>query len=117
MYGGDPAQQRRNVLQFPAGVANGELLPAHLAYNYPNPTENGMTTIRYRLNGEAKVIIQIFDLAGELVQEFSGPAVPNADNEIPWSVSAIQSGVYLARIEARSANKREVVTFKIAVVK
>ena len=117
VYGGDPAQQRRNVLQFPAGVANGELLPAHLAYNYPNPTENGMTTIRYRLNGEAKVIIQIFDLAGELVQEFSGPAVPNADNEIPWSVSAIQSGVYLARIEARSANKREVVTFKIAVVK
>jgi hypothetical protein len=39
------------------------------------------------------------------------------DNEVPWNVSNIQSGVYLARVEARGASRSDVVIIKIAVVK
>jgi hypothetical protein len=39
------------------------------------------------------------------------------DSEISWDVSNIQSGVYLARVEARGTSKSEAVIIKIAVVK
>lgn len=117
MWGGDAGHTRSNLHQETPGITNGNLLPAEMAYNYPNPTEGNSTTIRYRLNDAAKVSIKILDLAGDLVDEFAGPAVANADNEIRWQLENIQSGVYVARIEAQGEGRKEVAVFKIAVVK
>ena len=114
---GNEQRTRGNALQLTPQQEEGNLLPGNLAYNYPNPTRGNVTTIRYRLNGPARVRIKILDLAGELVDEFDGPAEPYMDNEVRWSLENIQSGVYLARIEARGANGTEVAIFKIAVVK
>jgi len=92
-------------------------MPAALVYNYPNPTQDNTTRIRYRLNEAATVRITILDAAGDLVIELEGPGLPQANNEVEWNVSEVQSGIYLARVEAQSETDRAVKVIKIAVVK
>ncbi len=91
--------------------------PKERAYNWPNPVYGGKTFIRYFVKENATVKIKIFDLAGDLVTELNGPGVAGVDNEVEWNVGEVQSGVYLARIEANGAGKSEVVVVKVAVVK
>jgi len=94
-----------------------DLMPADQAYNWPNPNIDNYTFIRYRLNEEATVKIKIFDLAGDLVKEMDGTGNPNTDNEVRWELSSVQSGVYIARIEAVGQSGSETRIIKIAVVK
>jgi M6 family metalloprotease-like protein len=94
----------------------GELLPKNLAYNYPNPAKD-QTKIRYYLKENAEVNIRIYDLSGMLVDQFPGPGEGRTDNERFWDCSKFASGVYLCRVEAKSASENKVVFFKIAVVK
>ncbi len=97
---------------------NNAFFPTNRAYNYPNPVYNGQTAIRYYVNEDSKINIKIFDLAGDYVAEFNADALGGMDNETSWNVSNIQSGVYLARIEAVGiSGKTESVVIKIAVVK
>ena len=94
-----------------------EFLPASRAYNWPNPVYAGKTFIRYFLQKDATVRIKIFDLDGQVVDEFGGPGVGGLDNEIEWNVSRVQSGVYFGRIEAQSAGQSGSAIIKIAVVR
>jgi hypothetical protein len=95
-----------------------EFFPTSRAYNYPNPVYDGTTAIRYFVGEDSKINIKIFDLAGDYVAELYDDAQGGFDNETVWNVSNIQSGVYLARIEASgSSGKSESVIIKIAVVK
>ncbi|MFQ6113084.1 MAG: FG-GAP-like repeat-containing protein, partial [bacterium] len=96
---------------------SGQLMPSNLVYNYPNPTEGNQTTIRYSLNFPAQVKIKIYDLAGELIDELTGTGFAQTENEVQWQLDNIESGVYLARVEAIGDGKRDVAIFKIAVVK
>lgn len=91
--------------------------PPDRAYNWPNPVYDGRTFIRYFVREAASVNIRIFDLAGALVTEFSGPGVGGVDNEIAWDVSGVQSGVYFARIEANGAGENGTAIVKVAIVK
>ena len=92
--------------------------PSNRAYNYPNPVYDGQTAIRYFVNEDSKINIKIFDLAGDFVAELSDDAQGGMDNETIWIVSDVQSGVYLARIEAvGSSGQTESVIIKIAIVK
>ncbi len=101
-----------------SAFALNEFFPKHRAYNYPNPVYDGNTFIRYFVSEEARINIKIFDLAGGFVAELSDYARAGMDNETVWNVSNIQSGVYLARIEAVSTSgKSESQVIKIAVVK
>jgi hypothetical protein len=95
-----------------------EFFPANRAYNYPNPVYEGTTNIRYYVAEDSKINIKIFDLAGDFVAELNDNAQGGMDNETVWDVGNIQSGVYLARIEASSTSgKTEQAVIKIAVVK
>jgi hypothetical protein len=95
-----------------------DFFPADKVYNYPNPVYNGTTFIRYFVNSNSRVNIKIFDLSGALVEEFNSDAPGGFDSETEWNVSNIQSGVYLARVEASSSSGNKEVNFiKIAVVK
>lgn len=91
--------------------------PKERAYNWPNPAYDGKTFIRYFVGERASVKIKIFDLAGDLVSELNGPGNAGVDNEVEWNVKDVQSGVYLARIEASGSGKTETAIVKIAVVK
>ena len=94
-----------------------EFFPTSRAYNYPNPVYEGSTNIRYYVSEDASINIKIFDLAGDYVAELNDEAQGGVDNETVWDVSNIQSGVYLARIEASASGQTEQVVIKIAVVK
>lgn len=95
-----------------------EFFPANRAYNYPNPVYEGTTNIRYYVAEDSKINIKIFDLAGDFVAELNDDAQGGMDNETVWNVGDIQSGVYLARIEAVcDCGKTEQAIIKIAIVK
>ena len=94
-----------------------EFLPKSRAYNYPNPVYGKSTKIRYFLSKNSNVKIKIFDLSGESVKDFSTTGIGGMDNEVEWDVSNVQSGVYLAHIEADSGSENSSVIIKIAVIK
>jgi len=94
-----------------------ELMPKESVYNYPNPNTQNYTTIRYFLKKDADVDIKIFDLAGDLVASLRGPGQGNVHNEQRWELSDVSSGVYLCRVEAISADEKNVKIIKIMVVK
>ncbi len=94
-----------------------ELLPSSFAYNWPNPVYDRTTNIRYYLSKSAIVKIRIYNMAGELVDDFSGPGIANLDNEVQWDVSKVQSGVYFAQIRASAGGEEKTAIIKIAVVK
>jgi len=95
-----------------------EFFPTARAYNYPNPVYDGTTFIRYYVSEDSKINIKIFDLAGDFVAELNDDASGGMDNETTWNVGDVQSGVYLARIEASgTSGKTEHAIIKIAVVK
>ena len=117
MYHHDAAQTSLNSAKESPVVVADKLMPAKSVYNYPNPTEGNATTIRYRLNEDAAVKISIYDTAGDLVEELAGPGLAQADNEVQWYLQNVQSGVYLARVEAKGQSETSVAIIKIAVVK
>ncbi len=95
-----------------------DIMPKKRVFCYPNPSEDGRTYIRYTLNDNVnRVNIRIYDIAGELVTQLNNGGTFPGDHEVTWDVSNIQSGAYIARVEAQ-ANSGNVVEFiKIAVVK
>jgi hypothetical protein len=117
MYHHDAAQTSLNAARETPVVVPGKLMPSNLVYNYPNPTAGNATTIRYRLHDDAQVKISIYDSAGDLVKELAGPGLAQADNEVVWNLNGIQSGIYLARVEAKGARETSVAIIKIAVIK
>ncbi len=94
-----------------------ELLPKKFAYNWPNPVYSGSTNIRYFLGRTATVKIKIVNLAGELVQELNGTNYVGLDNEVPWNITNVQSGIYFAQITASGSGEEMSQIVKIAVVK
>ena len=96
----------------------GTLLPTSKVFCYPNPTNGNNTNIRYTLTSLAdRVTIRIYDLAGEFVQELQHAGMAAGDHETVWDISAIESGVYIARVEADNGSDNNVEFIKIAVVK
>jgi len=95
-----------------------EFFPKDRAYNWPNPVYEDFTNIRYYVSEDSHMNIKIFDLAGDFVAEINQEARGGFDNEVRWDVTSIQSGVYLARIEASgTSGKNENTIIKIAVIK
>ncbi len=95
-----------------------QFFPSNRAYNYPNPVYGTETKIRYYVSEDSQIDIKIFDLAGDYVANLKDFAHGDLDNETTWNVSKIQSGVYIARIQATGIDgKTETNFIKIAVVK
>ena len=92
-------------------------LPSDRVYNWPNPVRGSSTQIRYYTPEDASISIKIFDLAGMKIAELQGQSRAGLDGEVTWDVSGIQSGVYLARIEATGGSGSHVAVIKIAIVK
>jgi len=106
----------RSSTQNPVPISS-QFLPSSRVYNWPNPVYGNSTQIRYFVPEDAAITVEIFDLAGLKIAELRGPAVGGVDGELTWNVEGIQSGIYLARVEARSALRADAIVIKIAVVK
>jgi len=91
--------------------------PRERVYNWPNPVYENTTWIRFFVSENARVNVRVFDLAGDLVSEFSADATGGVDNEIAWDVSDVQSGIYFARVEANGSSGSGNAVIKVAVVR
>jgi len=94
-----------------------ELLVDNSVYGYPNPTEGNSTMIHFVVNYESQIKIEIYDLTGELVTELHSAGSPQVDNEVVWNLVDVESGVYLARVQASANGRSEHAICKIAVIK
>ncbi|MEE9553722.1 MAG: T9SS type A sorting domain-containing protein [candidate division Zixibacteria bacterium] len=79
------------------GIEN-EIIPISftLDQNYPNPF-NAATNIRFVIDRESDVRIDIFNTIGQSVSKLSGRFQPG-ENMVTWDASDIASGVYFYRI-------------------
>ncbi|MBN1351136.1 T9SS type A sorting domain-containing protein, partial [candidate division KSB1 bacterium] len=78
-----------------------------LLQNYPNPF-NPETTIEFHLPQPAEVNLTIFDLHGKIVRQLGRASLPAGIQTIRWDGKnefdrLVASGIYVCRIEARSA--------------
>lgn len=94
---------------------SGELIKN--AYVYPSPARGDHAKIRFFLENNAEVDVKIFNLAGELVRQYSQPGQAMTENEVVWSLEQIASGVYIIRVEANDGTNAIVKTCKAAVIK
>ncbi|MBD3386277.1 T9SS type A sorting domain-containing protein [candidate division KSB1 bacterium] len=99
-------------------IEQDNLMPAKTVFCYPNPTYEAVTYIRYTLSQTTeRVSIRIYDLSGEFVQDLQANGITPGVHEVPWTVERLQSGVYLARVEAFTAQESAFKIIKIAVIK
>ncbi len=70
------------------------------SFVYPNPVLNGTTKFRLSIHKADKIIVNIFDISGFLIEKIEiNQIFENQINEFNWNVSEIESGVYFANIE------------------
>ena len=95
------------------------IIDQKLSYAYPNPSNGEAINFRLKLGFVDKIDIFIYDIAGYLIKEISlNQLVINNDIlEIPWNISNIESGIYIARILVRNKNKSDEKIIKLGIVK
>jgi M6 family metalloprotease-like protein len=75
---------------------------AHPAFVWPNPAGE-VAHFRFRLDGPARVVLSVFDMAGERrhrqEREFSQPGA--SEGEIVWQTAGVAPGGYFCVLEAR----------------
>ncbi len=102
------------------------------SYAYPNPSYGEEVVFRISVGEAKKIEIHIFDLAGypvEVLKKETGPLKqPIFDKnskpyilrniiKIPWDISIVESGVYLARVVVSNQGKSEEKIIKVGVIK
>ncbi len=86
------------------------------AYVWPNPATE-TTHIRLTLPFAANANVQIYDLVGRRVATLSGSSDYAGPFELNWQTSTVQSGVYIAKVEAHGNGQTQTTELKIAVVR
>jgi len=90
-YNGNMLNTRVNKTSMPKAFA--------LSQNVPNPF-NPTTKIGFALPNQSEWTLSIYNVAGQLVKNFSGNSVGNVSVE--WDASTVPSGVYFYKLNAGS---------------
>ena len=77
--------------------------PSAALHIHPNPF-NGDTSIRFSLDGETPVRLQILDIMGQVVRELVRPPLPGGHHRARWDGRDddgrwLASGLYLCRLQ------------------
>ncbi len=102
-----------------SGAPITDFFPLERCYNWPNPvyTSDMVTKIRFYVSEDANITINIYDLAGEKVDELHARGIGGTDNDVDWDIRGIQSDVYLAHVEAVAGAMSASKIIKVAVIK
>jgi hypothetical protein len=73
---------------------------------YPNPF-NGVLVIPFTLPVEKEVMITIYNVLGQKVQEFSFPPLSPGVHHIMWNANACASGIYFVRMAVNNNEYRQ----------
>lgn len=96
-------------------AANSDL-PQERLFCYPNPSLDGITTLRYFIGDDARVTLNVYDLTGVLVYEdyYNGRA---GNNEEQLSLAFLPTGVYRCKVKADFNGASSAAFTDIAIVK
>lgn len=93
------------------------LLQADRVYTHPNPARGDTVHFKFYLGDEADVTIDIYSVAGDLVAHLEQPDnMAGIVSEIAWPCGSVASGVYVYRVQARSAGQTRSVKKKMAII-
>jgi hypothetical protein len=102
------------------GEPAGAVLAIEEAANYPNPFKDG-TVFTFRLTKSADVKLEIFTIAGRLVDKIEAGTLDAGYNEIPaggsWAGSDLAGGVYLYKITADDGENTISKTAKLVIMR
>jgi hypothetical protein len=90
-----------------------------LSYAYPNPSSGEAINFRLKLGFVENIDIFIYDIAGFSIKRISlqNLGINNQIFEIPWDISNIESGVYIARIVVKNRNSTDEKIIKLGIAK
>jgi hypothetical protein len=80
-------------------VKENNLLPLYykMSQNYPNPF-NPSTTIKFDLPKTSDVRLEVYNLAGQIVQTIINKKIPAGSHQVEFNAHNLSSGVYYYRI-------------------
>jgi len=104
------------------------IIPGNTVFNYPNPTKNGSTTIRYYCGySDPEAEIKIYNISGELLRKVGDSEIDGADAPIYkflWdcknsSGMEVASGVYIyiVEVEDKTNGENKKVVKRLAVIR
>ena len=70
-----------------------------LYQNYPNPF-NPTTMIKYNLPKSSRIILKIYNLAGQAIETLVNEFQPAGEHEVIWQPKGLPSGLYFYKIQA-----------------
>jgi len=80
-------------------AVNDEIIPLHnnTLYNYPNPF-NPLTTIKFSISNSTKVLLQIFNVKGQLVKTLLNDEIQSGEHSVIWDADNQASGIYFVKL-------------------
>jgi hypothetical protein len=81
----------------PTTGVTGLSAPVLFAENFPNPFRQS-TTIKYRLRDQGKVLVQVFDATGKLVEVLRNQQQTDGVYQVNWNAGNRPPGIYYATI-------------------
>ena len=70
-----------------------------LSAAYPNPF-NPLTTLRFALPSEVKVILEVYDINGRLIKELQSGIMEAGYHSVVWNAQSTASGIYFVKLHA-----------------
>ena len=94
------------------------LIVADETYNWPNPIRDGSTHVRIATRRDAQVSVRIINGAGQRIEDIEmGMVRAGIPSEVIWQTDA-ESGLYFARLTAKTADgEEETKLVKMAVMR
>ncbi len=102
--------------QLPSVASSGDLLNEEQFFVWPNPVTSGTGQIRFVPGHDSQYNIRVFNIAGELVADFSGDAPARVPWEVSWNTGNLAPGVYYVCLELSSSGETAEALFQAAVV-
>jgi hypothetical protein len=101
-----PSNHYTVYLQTPhliTGSDNDEMIPNEFALhqNYPNPF-NPTTNIRYELPETAQVVVEVYNLLGQMVVQLVNESQSAGLHDVHFDASSLSSGIYLVNLSAEA---------------
>ena len=82
-----------------------------LYQNYPNPF-NPSTVIKYEITKFSKVILRIYNLAGQEIETLTNNYQPKGTYEIKWQANGLSSGIYFCTLQVGKLKKTKKIIYQ-----
>jgi fibronectin type 3 domain-containing protein len=105
-------QTRSKFEETPTALSTIESGSLTLYQNRPNPF-NGITTIEYSLSTSGRVMLEVFDITGNVVEVLENRNAASGSHEVIWNGASFSKGVYFCRLTVTTDSGTETKVMKM----